>query len=176
MDGFDHESLRPTAAEQAAFAASQKKLHAVPDGATKAVDPFTAIIDDSPRAKKPSWETTIIHPNDPRAKGFNYGAGHPSDIPFPPLYHRLERVGVTLGKAAMTASKRSWELDMALRRMRLAETEGERQDALDRLESLATYPWLLELLIVDTATDNRPSSQRAHLARAHTPRTAHPIT
>lgn len=70
---------------------------------------------------------------DPRLAGFNYGAGWGSD-PKPPIYHQAEAVARALGEEMMRLSREQWGLEMALRRVRLAQWPREKAIAVAALE------------------------------------------
>jgi len=67
-----------------------------------------------------------------RAAGFNYGQGWP-EAQDKPLYKLAEERLATLRIREQGLTKRVWEGEMALREMRLAETETERERAVRRL-------------------------------------------
>lgn len=69
-----------------------------------------------------------------RQAGFNYGIGNRR--PTPETYGRLDAIATGLRQAAMVASDKAWQADMALRAWRLAETDAEADAALVRIENL----------------------------------------
>lgn len=74
--------------------------------------------------------------NDPRANGFNYGAGWGSKEPLPQVYHRAMEWAKSLGQVAMVASQQEWEVSQACRAVRLAETPAEKEAAVNALRDL----------------------------------------
>lgn len=73
---------------------------------------------------------------DPRDNGFNYAGGWPSDLPKPPIYNAAVALATLSRAAASAVTAWSWDLDMAIRDVRLASTEHERQAAVDRLTAM----------------------------------------
>ena len=71
----------------------------------------------------------------PRAKGFNYGVGWGPE-PKPPIYHEAQRLALVLNKIANVATRKAWALEMAIRTVRLAETETEKRCAVSALTEL----------------------------------------
>jgi hypothetical protein len=72
---------------------------------------------------------------DPRADGFNYGAGWGTE-PKPPVYHTAMQLARDLGKRAMKMSRDAWELEMAVRHVRIASMGVEKSQAMQKLEIL----------------------------------------
>jgi hypothetical protein len=68
----------------------------------------------------------------PRANGFNYGVGWGSTAK-PPIYQEAQVLAVTLDRAANEASRIAWALQMAIREVRLAETDTENKQAITAL-------------------------------------------
>lgn len=71
----------------------------------------------------------------PRANGFNYGVGWGS-TPKPPIYHEAQELALIFNRAANTASRKAWALEMAIRTVRLAETDKEKEAAVLSLTEL----------------------------------------
>ena len=69
--------------------------------------------------------------DDPRMRGFNYGSPHPS--PMPPVYHTAAKIARMLGQKATEAGQEAWDLEMAIRQVRLAVTAPEKAAATARL-------------------------------------------
>lgn len=71
--------------------------------------------------------------NDPRMRGFNYGT--PSQTgPHPPVYHTAAKIIRAISAEATKASNEAWDLEMALRHVRLACTSTEKLQAVQNLE------------------------------------------
>jgi len=69
--------------------------------------------------------------NDPRAKGFNYGA----PLPVPAALTPFSRLADKWRKHnSQKGRERSWDLDMAVRFVRVACTEREQANALAYLQ------------------------------------------
>jgi hypothetical protein len=68
--------------------------------------------------------TEVVEIN-PRANGFNYGVGWGSS-PKPPIYDQGFALARRLGDQAIEASRAAWQVESALRAVRLAETESEK--------------------------------------------------
>ena len=62
----------------------------------------------------------------PRANGFNYGTGW-GRSPKPDIYAEAQQLALDLGEIAIQASKTAWALEMAIRNVRLAETDAEKR-------------------------------------------------
>ncbi|MDR6305226.1 hypothetical protein GGQ85_002946 [Nitrobacter vulgaris] len=73
--------------------------------------------------------------DNPRAKGFNYGIGWGS-APKPPIYDKARELALVFNKIANAAVKKAWALEMAIRTVRLAETETEKRCAVAALIEL----------------------------------------
>lgn len=71
----------------------------------------------------------------PRAKGFNYGVGW-GPTPKPPIYRKAQELALVFNRIANAASRKAWELEMAIRTVRLAETETEKRCAVSALTEL----------------------------------------
>ena len=69
----------------------------------------------------------------PRLKGFNYGIGW-GPTPKPPIYDEARALALVLGELATKASSTAWALQMAIRCVRLAETDTEKARAVADLE------------------------------------------
>jgi len=68
----------------------------------------------------------------PRSRGFNYGVGWgPSEKP--PIYTTAQELAIILDRAANEASRKAWSLQMAIRDVRLAETDTEKKHAVTLL-------------------------------------------
>lgn len=72
---------------------------------------------------------------DPRKAGFNYGIGWGTD-PKPLVYYQASDLARRLGKEAQKASEAAWCVEMAVRDLRLAETEEEKLSAISKLENI----------------------------------------
>ena len=73
--------------------------------------------------------------DNPRKKGFNYGIGW-GPTPKPAIYHEAQQLALALNRVAHAATRKAWSLEMAIRTMRLAETDTERQRAVFALTEL----------------------------------------
>jgi hypothetical protein len=62
----------------------------------------------------------------PRANGFNYGVGWGS-TPKPTIYTEAQQLALLLNREANAASRKAWALEMAIRNVRLAETDQEKE-------------------------------------------------
>lgn len=71
----------------------------------------------------------------PRANGFNYGTGWGSS-PKPKAYDRGTIIALHLAQIVHEVSAASWELEQALRAVRLAEKATEKYDTTKALEKL----------------------------------------
>jgi hypothetical protein len=68
----------------------------------------------------------------PRANGFNYGVGWgPSEKP--PIYKTAQDLALILDRESNEASRTAWALQMAIRDVRLAETDLEKKQAVSAL-------------------------------------------
>jgi hypothetical protein len=68
----------------------------------------------------------------PRANGYNYGVGWgPTDKP--PIYAEAQKLASLLGDEAIEASRIHWALEMAIRNVRLAETDIEKKQSVSNL-------------------------------------------
>lgn len=88
--------------------------------------------------------------DDPRDKGFNYGKGWGSD-PKPFLYHQAMKLSRILNQEAQEASKRAWQLEHALWRVRIATTGVEKAAALKELSVYVTALTAFELPTIESA-------------------------
>jgi hypothetical protein len=68
----------------------------------------------------------------PRALGFNYGAGW-GPTAKPPIYAEAQAVALQLNSIANAASRKAWALEMAIRNVRLAETDTEKKQSVTAL-------------------------------------------
>jgi hypothetical protein len=73
--------------------------------------------------------------DNPRAKGFNYGIGW-GPTPKPAIYPKAQQLALALNRIANAASRKAWTLEMAIRTVRLAETETEKRCAVSALIEL----------------------------------------
>ena len=77
--------------------------------------------------------------NSPRSRGFNYGVGW-GPTAKPPIYYEAQQVARELGKIAIEASRQHWSLEMAIRDVRLAETDLEKKQSVTNLSmEMARY-------------------------------------
>src|SRR4051794_35014231 len=68
----------------------------------------------------------------PRSNGFNYGVGWgPTDKPL--IYAEAQKLALFLGDEAIEASRKAWALEMAIRVVRLAETDTEKKRSVTAL-------------------------------------------
>jgi len=72
----------------------------------------------------------------PRANGFNYGVGW-GPTPKPTIYTEAQQLALLLNKEANAASRKAWAL-MAIRDVRLAETDQEKEQSVSQLVQLTT--------------------------------------
>jgi hypothetical protein len=70
----------------------------------------------------------------PRANGFNYGIGWGPSLK-PAIYATAQELALELGELASRLSRAAWALEMAIRNVRLAETDVEKRSAVLALES-----------------------------------------
>lgn len=77
--------------------------------------------------------------NDPRSRGFNYGS--PIGGPNPPFYDIAVKVAFVLGRQASALGQKAWDLEMAIKEVRISCSEAEKAKALRALE-LALAPHL----------------------------------
>ena len=68
----------------------------------------------------------------PRANGFNYGVGW-GPTAKPPIYSEAQGLALQLNRAANEASRTAWALEMAIRNVRLAETDVEKKRSVTAL-------------------------------------------
>jgi hypothetical protein len=73
--------------------------------------------------------------DNPRAKGFNYGIGW-GPSPKPPIYYKAQELALVFNRIASAAVNKAWALEMAIRTVRLAETETEKRCAIAALIEL----------------------------------------
>jgi hypothetical protein len=71
----------------------------------------------------------------PRADGFNYGIGW-GPTPKPEIYTEAQQLALLLNKEANAASRKAWALEMAIRDVRLAETDQEKEQSVSQLLQL----------------------------------------
>ena len=84
---------------------------------------------------------------DPRTRGFNYGIGWARDRK-PPIYEQATALARRLGKQAMEASRIAWEVEHALWKTRISESDREKAMAISELtavvqkydRSVVSYP------------------------------------
>ena len=68
----------------------------------------------------------------PRLNGYNYGVGW-GPTAKPPIYAEAQELALHLNRLANEATKTAWALEMAIRDVRLAETETEKRRAVAML-------------------------------------------
>lgn len=68
----------------------------------------------------------------PRARGFNYGVGW-GPTAKPPIYYEAQAIALKLNAIANEASRKAWALEMAIRSVRLAETDLEKKQTVAAL-------------------------------------------
>jgi hypothetical protein len=68
----------------------------------------------------------------PRASGFNYGVGW-GPTAKPPIYAEAQEFALQLNRAANEASRTAWALEVAIRNVRLAETDTEKKQSVTAL-------------------------------------------
>jgi hypothetical protein len=68
----------------------------------------------------------------PRANGFNYGVGW-GPTAKPPIYAEAQQLALHLNRIANEASRKAWALEMAIRSVRLAETDTEKKQSVTAL-------------------------------------------
>jgi hypothetical protein len=68
----------------------------------------------------------------PRSNGYNYGVGWgPTEKP--PIYSEAQKLALILNEEANEASRKAWALEMAIRDVRLAETDLEKKQSVAAL-------------------------------------------
>lgn len=68
----------------------------------------------------------------PRANGYNYGVGWgPTEKP--PIYGEAQKLALHLNEIAHQATRQAWALEMAIRDVRLAETDLEKKHSVTAL-------------------------------------------
>ena len=67
-----------------------------------------------------------------RANGFNYGVGW-GPTAKPPIYEEAQDLALHLNRLANEASRNAWALEMAIRDVRLAETDTEKKRSVTSL-------------------------------------------
>ena len=67
-----------------------------------------------------------------RANGFNYGVGW-GPTAKPPIYEEAEELALHLNRLANEASRKAWALEMAIRDVRLAETDTDKKRSVTSL-------------------------------------------
>ena len=72
---------------------------------------------------------------DPRTLGFNYGIGWERDGK-PPIYEQATALARRLGKQAVEASRIAWEVEHALWKTRISESEKEKAMAISELTAI----------------------------------------
>ena len=72
---------------------------------------------------------------DPRTLGFNYGSGWGRDCK-PPIYEQATALARRLGKQAVEASRIAWEVEHALWKTRISESEKEKTMAISELTAV----------------------------------------
>ena len=72
--------------------------------------------------------------DNPRKYGFNYGTG--GAAPKPAIYYAADVLAQRLRAIAGEASAKAWEVDRALWRVRVAETEDEKRAAIAALDTI----------------------------------------
>jgi hypothetical protein len=80
----------------------------------------------------------------PRANGYNYGVGWGSS-PLPPIYDQGFALARRLGAQAIEASRAAWQVESAIRAVRLAETETEKRASVRALTIVVEF---YDLLVV----------------------------
>ncbi len=70
-----------------------------------------------------------------RVAGFNYGTGWGSS-PKPAVYNQGIALANRLGDQANEASRAAWQVEHALWRVRIADTEKQKTDAISSLASI----------------------------------------
>jgi branched-subunit amino acid aminotransferase/4-amino-4-deoxychorismate lyase len=68
----------------------------------------------------------------PRANGYNYGVGWGSTAK-PPIYAEAQALALHLNRLANEATRLAWALEMAIRDVRLAETDTEKKQSVTNL-------------------------------------------
>jgi len=74
----------------------------------------------------------------PRAFGFNYGEGWGKE-PKPAIYEQGVQLAGRLGAQAIEASRAAWQVEHAVRALRLAETTQEKSDAIAALTNIVRF-------------------------------------
>lgn len=74
----------------------------------------------------------------PRSRGFNYGVGW-GPTPKPAIYAQGEGLCKRLGQQAVVVSQAEWRVSMALRDLRLAETDAEKTAAVENLSEIVAF-------------------------------------
>jgi len=69
----------------------------------------------------------------PRKQGFNYGIGWGKEMPLPAVYFDAVRLNATLRSLAHDATAANWQMETAVRNVRLAETHSEKEMAVAAL-------------------------------------------
>ena len=69
---------------------------------------------------------------DQRANGFNYGVGW-GPTAKPPIYEEAQDLALHLNRLANEASRKAWALEMAIRDVRLAETDTDKKRSVTSL-------------------------------------------
>lgn len=77
-----------------------------------------------------------------RKAGFNYGGGW-GPSPLPSIYFDAIKLQEGIRRHAHDASALSWEMEMAIRDIRLAESEVEKRNAVSRLNEMVDRAILL---------------------------------
>lgn len=97
------------------------------------VDPDTVGPLIKGNSAKGSEVAAFLAKADPKAKGFNYNVGWQGE--FPPVYYEANVVADVMREAMSKASRRSWDMDMALRAMRHSDTQEEFDRAILRVKA-----------------------------------------
>jgi hypothetical protein len=71
---------------------------------------------------------------DPRTLGFNYGPGW-GNAPKPPVYQTAIQIAYVLTRQARVISDAAWKLEIAIRRVRLASSDEEKEMMVAQLEA-----------------------------------------
>jgi hypothetical protein len=67
-----------------------------------------------------------------QANGFNYGVGW-GPTAKPPIYEEAQDLALHLNRLANEASRKAWALEMAIRDVRLAETDTDKKRSVTSL-------------------------------------------
>lgn len=72
---------------------------------------------------------------DPRADGFNYGAGWPKSLPYPEVFQAAQTLRELIAEESLQWSNAEWELGQAIRTVRLASHPLEQKAAVEALHA-----------------------------------------